>query len=100
MRETREKPVKVLLVAAALVAVGVAGAPLAYASGDANDYIAFLQSHGVPFASRDAAIQQGIQVCEALQTGESQGQATGDLEHRMGQAEASDYVAAAVQYLC
>jgi hypothetical protein len=57
------------------------------------DYLAFWRSHGVPFPSNDAAIQQGIQVC-------TEGVGIGQLETKMGRAEAEDYVTAACQYLC
>ncbi|MFZ0902880.1 MAG: DUF732 domain-containing protein [Mycobacterium sp.] len=80
------------LALAAGLAAGASFVP-ATAHADISEYLAFLRSHGVPFTSNDAAVQQGIQIC-------TEGVGIGQLETKMGRAEAEDYVMAAHQYLC
>ena len=81
------------VVLAAGLAAGSSIVPATAHADDTAAYLNYLRSHGVQFASNDAAIQQGIQIC-------TEGVGIAQLETKMGRAQAEDYYTAAQQYLC
>lgn len=89
------------LLSGALLAAGYT--PTAEADSPQTQYSQYLISHGMygdMAPDGNTWLQDGQQVCAALQAGQSEGQQTGQLESRMGRAQSSVIVYAAHHYLC
>ena len=92
---------KAVLVSA-VVAAGIACAPLAQADGN-DQYDQFLISHGAfrdVLPNGNSPLAQGQQTCAALRAGKSESFLIGQLESQMDRATAEDIVVAAHRYLC
>lgn len=86
----------------AVLAAGIACAPLAQADPASNDqYDQYMISHGMT-TDHDlgSLLQEGSAACASLRSGQSDSSLTGALEHRMSRAEAGNIVYAAHHYLC
>jgi hypothetical protein len=85
---------------AALAALALGGG-LAFAApahADTQGYIDYLRNHGMP--NPESQVSRGMQECQALRSGKSEGWLIGQLEHVMSQADSSLIVVGAYQYLC
>lgn len=88
--------IKAAAIPAAVLAAGIACAPLAHA--DPNDeFDQYMNSHGL---WQRSYLQEGQTTCSQLRSGQTTTQVLNQLEGRLSVAEAQDIVFAARQYLC
>jgi hypothetical protein len=95
---------KRIAVVAAVLAAGIACAPLVEASpaSDNDQYDQYMISHGMSDPAMDGVglLAHGQQACQALRNGQSESSLTNQLESHVSIAEAQNIVYAAHHYLC
>jgi Protein of unknown function (DUF732) len=84
--------------ALAALALGAGLAFAAPAHADTQGFLDYMRNHG--YANAESYLSQGMQECEALREGKSEGWLIGQLEHVMSRAESQLVVVGAHQYLC